>query len=539
MARGKRQKVDDGGEEHALAVFQEGMVRCVVAAKGAKQPGSVPGFCNAKMRVNRDVSVLAVAAAAMERNEREPGLPLMKCIDAFTSSGILGLRWCVESAVLSGCELAVTMNDLSKDCAALATHNALANLSDEHSLDPKAVEPWGDSNRLVELKIPGTTRGTTHVTVKPAGVALHDQPHDFIHLDPFGSAAPHLDAAVSRAPHLGVVAVTATDTAALWGIYPAVARRHYGAELDVGDNLGDGVNNLGGAAGQARRPPWFRELGVRVLLGAMARAAARHDRGIVPLSCLASDHFVQVCVRVQRGAAAADRSCSDDAVGAFWHCDVCDVAACGGWGGDGGGGERGGGGGGEVGGSNPGGGGGGVSEGAARSSSRPCAHARSLGPGWLGPLGDVDFLRRMERLAETSTRLARDRRSSAFASSSGVRVNPKPNPNPGAHEPLAEGVHPRTLKLIRRLIEEARGPPLFRNASRYTGAGVDPPPMDAVVDALRDAGYARSSRTHFDAAGVRTDAPPEEIRRIVSEVAARRVGERWRRASEREGSPGE
>ena len=527
MARGKRQKVDDGGEENALAVFQEGMVRCVVAAKGAKQPGSVPGFCNSKMRVNRDLSVLAVAAAAMERNEREPGLPLMKCIDAFTSSGILGLRWCVESAVLSGCELAVTMNDLSKDCAALATHNALANLSDEHSLDPKAVEPWGDSNRLVELKIPGTTRGTIHVTVKPAGVALHDQPHDFIHLDPFGSAAPHLDAAVSRAPHLGVVAVTATDTAALWGIYPAVARRHYGAELDVGEvgKVGKVGDNLGGAAGQARRPPWFRELGVRVLLGAMARAAARHDRGIVPLSCLASDHFVQVCVRLQRGAAAADRSCSDQSIGAFWHCDVCDVAACGGgkWGGWGGG---------EVGGLIPGWGGGGI-EGAAshRGGSRPCAHAISLGPGWLGPLGDVDFLRRMERLADESTRLARDRRRKGLGLGVGLTC-------PGARED-AEGTHPRTLKLIRRLIEEVRGPPLFRNVSRYTGGVVDPPPMDLVVDALRDAGYAGSSRTHFDAAGVRTDAPPEEIRRIVREAAARRVGERSRRASEREGSPGE
>ena len=515
MARGKRQKVDDG-EENALAVFQEGMVRCVVAAKGAKQPGSVPGFCNAKMRVNRDMSVLSLACVAMARNEREPGLPLMKCIDAFTSSGILGLRWSVESAVLSGCELAVTMNDLSKDCAALATHNALANLSDGHSLDPKAVEPWGDSNPIDALKIPGTTQGTTHVTVKPAGVALHEQPHDFIHLDPFGSAAPHLDASMSRAPHLGVVAVTATDTAALWGIYPAVARRHYGAELEVGDGEAQN-NNLGGAAGQARRPPWFRELGVRVLLGAMARAAARHDRGIVPLSCLASDHFVQVCVRVQRGAAAADRSCSDDAIGAFWHCDVCDLTACGG-------GRCVTGGGGEVGGSIPGGGGGG----------RPCAHARSLGPGWLGPIGDVDFLRRMERLAEKSTALARDRRE-AFASSG---ASPRGGAPGGAYEG-AEGVHPRTLKLIRRLIEEVRGPPLFRNVSRYTGGGVDPPPMDLVVDALRDAGYVGSSRTHFDAAGVRTDASPEELRRIVSEVAARRVGERSRRASEREGSPGE
>ena len=107
-----------------------------------------------------------------------------------------------------------------------------------------------------------------------------------------------------------------------------------------------------------------------------------------------------------RGAAAADSSCSDDAIGAFWHCDVCDVGLCGGvgWGGGGGGG------GGEVGGSIPGG-----VEGASsrRGGSRPCAHAHSLGPGWLGPLGDVDFLRRMARLAEKSTQLARigERRS--------------------------------------------------------------------------------------------------------------------------------
>jgi tRNA G26 N,N-dimethylase Trm1 len=115
MARGKRQKTDDG-EEETLVVFQEGMVRCVVAAKGAKQPGSVPGFCNVKMKVNRDVSMCAVAAAAMERTEREPSLPPMKCIDAFTSSGILGLRWAVESTKVSECNLEITLNDLAEEC---------------------------------------------------------------------------------------------------------------------------------------------------------------------------------------------------------------------------------------------------------------------------------------------------------------------------------------------------------------------------------------------------------------------------------------
>jgi tRNA G26 N,N-dimethylase Trm1 len=70
----------------------------------------------------------------------------------------------------------------------------------------------------------------------------------------------NLDAALARAPHGSYLSVTSTDTAALYGIYPAVARRHYGAETG------------GGGAGNPARPPWFKELGVRILLGALTKA---------------------------------------------------------------------------------------------------------------------------------------------------------------------------------------------------------------------------------------------------------------------------
>ena len=479
MARGKRQKTDDG-EEETLVVFQEGMVRCVVAAKGAKQPGSVPGFCNVKMKVNRDVSVCAVAAAAMERTEREPSLPPMKCIDAFTSSGILGLQWAVESTKVSECNLEVTLNDLAEECCSMAMHNAVGNsqpgdISKPPQVDPSKVTPCRDFSSLNKMvpKARNFYHANVHVTRKPAGSVLHDEPYDFIHLDPFGSAAPHLDAAMSRAPHLSVVSITATDTAALWGIYPAVARRRYGAVTAVETTDADGLS-VGVAS---RRPPWFRELGVRVLLGAIARAAARHDRGIAPLCSLVSDHFVQVTVRVSRGAAAADRSSSDEAIGRFWHCEVCDVAACGGL-------------------------------------ERPCAHAHSLGPGWLGPLGEMGFLRRMQLAAKWSIDYAKIMK--------GFVTEPK-----SAYRDAIEGVSGKTLKLIDRLIAEVDGPPLYRVVSRYSAPGMDPPPMDDVLEALVQGGW-RGTRTHLDASGIRTDATPEEIRRIVGEVAARRAGERSR-----------
>ena len=356
-------------------------------------------------------------------------------------------------------------------------HNAVGNSWAEYStsppgVDPSKVTPWRDSsspNKTVPHR--DGFEANVHVTRKPAGSALHEQPYDFIHLDPFGSAAPHLDAAVSRAPHLGVVSITATDTAALWGIYPAVARRRYGAvtAVETSDGCSAGV--------ASRRPPWFRELGVRVLLGAIARAAARHDRGIAPLCSLVSDHFVQVTVRVSRGAAAADRSSSDEAIGRFWHCEVCDVAACGGL-------------------------------------ERPCAHAHSLGPGWLGPFGEMGFLRRMQLAAKRSIDYAKNMK--------GFVTEPK-----SAYRDAIEGVSGKTLKLIDRLIAEVDGPPLYRVVSRYSAPGMDPPPMDDVLEALVQGGW-RGTRTHLDASGIRTDATPEEIRRIVGEVAARRAGERSR-----------
>ena len=73
------------------------------------------------------------------------------------------------------------------------------------------------------------------------------------------------------------------------------------------------------------------------------------------------------------------------------------------------------------------------------------------------------------------------------------------------------------MKLIDRLVEEVSGPPLFRVATRYADKAGGPPPVDELIAALVTAGY-RACRTHFDPAGVRTDAPPSEMRRAVAEI---------------------
>ena len=280
MARGKKRARADGGDASgapipapALTVVEEGSVRCVASSLAASAPGSAPGFFNPKMRVNRDMSVAAVAAAA---EFHPPDLFPMRCLDAFASSGVLALRWAAEC----GAPLRIVVNDASDVCASMADENARAFASaaagdaaedprpENVSLDIPAQNTPDDEDVpqpppiFPTRDLPGT-RSTLAVHRRRADALLHDagERFHFVHLDPFGSVAPHLDAALARAPHGSILSLTATDTAALYGVYPGVARRRYRAETQP-------------------RPPWFRELGVRILVAAIAAAAARHERGV-------------------------------------------------------------------------------------------------------------------------------------------------------------------------------------------------------------------------------------------------------------------
>ena len=266
----------------------------------------------------------------------------------------------------------------------------------------------------------------------------------------------------------------ATDVSCLYGACPDVARRRYGAEVGHRGGRNAADSNSSGSVG--RRPAWFKELGVRVLIAAVARAAARHERGIeVLLSCAPKEaHFAWVVVRVRRGAAAADAAAAR--IETMWHCGAC---AAFGVGDDGDGDdvngrawtcecERAGAGAGER-----------IGFGIAP---RPT----KLGPAWSGALASAAFASKMlER---------------AVAGDGACRVEPA------------------TTSLLRRLAREASDAAdvaLFRSVDacvdRATG---EHPNVDALVDALRREGRV-ASRTHFDARGVKTDASGEELRCVL------------------------
>jgi len=200
-------------------------------------------FYNPSMELNRDSSLLVV------QNVLDHSDFSLDLLDGLAASGIRGIRFCSE---LKG-DFSVVINDISPSAFELIKKNIEFN-----ECSNKAVGSNVSFHELVAKR------------------SFH-----YIDVDPFGSPIGFLDGAVRALKHGGVLAVTATDTACLCGVFPKVCLRRY--------------------ASKTQRSPMMHESGLRILLGVMARCAASHDKGIVPLLSYYSDHYFRLYVKVFSG----------------------------------------------------------------------------------------------------------------------------------------------------------------------------------------------------------------------------------------------
>jgi len=203
-------------------------------------------FYNPAMAVARDISVLVVRALASR--------PL-RVLDGLAAAGALGLRIAREG----GANVEVVLNDKNPRAAALVRRN----------IERNAI-------------------GNARVVSEDLNGHLATHHYDIVELDPFGSPVPFLDAALLSAHRGSVLAVTATDTAVLTGAKPEAAWRRYLARV--------------------RHTDAYAEVGVRVLLGYIARIAARFDKAVELLLAYAAGHFVKVHLRISEGAGRTDNA---------------------------------------------------------------------------------------------------------------------------------------------------------------------------------------------------------------------------------------
>ena len=242
-----------------------------------------------------------------------------------------------------------------------------------------------------------------------------DKRFDFVDVDPFGTPVGQLQGAINATSDGGFLSVTATDTAVLCGVYPKVARRRYGATP---------LNNS-----------FNHETAIRLLAGAVAKAAASLDTGARPVAAHSTRHYVRLYFSIETGATRGDSALSN--LGHITWCPWC----------------------------------GNVTQAPEpRSACEKCGKkARPAGPIWVGPLTDVDLLRRAKRAAEEMELMKAAATLSALL---GV-----------------DGFPPWSFS-----IEDV--------CSRL---GVATVPESAVYRYLRESGYD-AMRTPFESSGVKTDA---------------------------------
>ncbi len=124
---------------------------------------------------------------------------------------------------------------------------------------------------------------------------------DYIDLDPFGSPNPFLSAAIARISREGIIAITATDTAALSGTYPKVTKRKYWAK--------------------PLRNYLMHEIGLRILIRKIQLQGIQFDKALIPVLSYHKDHYFRIYFKNEKGKVKCDELLSHHKY--FLHCDKC------------------------------------------------------------------------------------------------------------------------------------------------------------------------------------------------------------------------
>lgn len=235
---------------------------------GKGPPELFPAFFNPRGKAVRDVSVLAFEGFA----KKAPSPSVLA--DALSGVGGRSLRVATECPGVS----VVRANDLN----------------------PMAIQAASLAAQLNGCE--GKVRFTTlDANLFLAQQSSPDVRPNIIDIDPFGTPAPFVESALRALADGGLLAVTATDTAVLSGLYPDVAYRKYGA--------------------LALRTDYGRESMLRILLGFVARRALVYDMVVEPLLCHSDQHYARTYCRVEISPSKANESLVE--IGHLLHCFKC------------------------------------------------------------------------------------------------------------------------------------------------------------------------------------------------------------------------
>ncbi|KAL6862701.1 RNA methyltransferase tRNA(m5U54)methyltransferase [Amphichorda felina] len=219
--------------------------------------------------------------------------PSFKILDALSASGLRALRYAHEIPFVTS----VTANDLSASAAesikANVAHNGLEDKIQVTNDDALAVMYRSIAESLSKSDRPGQPNRSNK--------------WDVVDLDPYGTGAPFFDAAVQAVrDDGGLLCITCTDSA-IW----------------AGHSWCEKAFSLYG--GTPVKGMHSHEVGLRLILHAIASSAARYGLDIEPLLSLSIDFYIKVFVKVTRSPQAVKFHGSKTML--VYSCD----SGCGAW----------------------------------------------------------------------------------------------------------------------------------------------------------------------------------------------------------------
>ncbi len=220
----------------------------------------MPVFFNPIMKSNRNISILLLNS--IENEQMNLALPL-------AGSGIRAIRFLKE--LKKGKINHIFVNDNNPKFKKTLTNNLTFNKQ-----STKKVSIFNEDASLFLLN-------QTEDKKKPEKYCGY---FDYIDIDPFGTPNPFLSAAIARLCRNGVLAITATDTAALSGTYPKVTKRKYWAT--------------------SQKNWMMHELGLRILIRKVQLIGMQFDKALIPVLAYHKDHYFRIYFQNKKGKTNCD-----------------------------------------------------------------------------------------------------------------------------------------------------------------------------------------------------------------------------------------
>jgi tRNA (guanine26-N2/guanine27-N2)-dimethyltransferase len=233
----------------------------------AKVPSKTPAFFNPAAKLNRDLSILVYSAFAASSRKKT-------FADSFAGIGARALRVAVEVPEVEE----VYCNDIN--CVAIEAAKEAARLNSVTGRCHFSID------EVCKFLLKGDEEGNRY---------------SIVDLDPFGTPAKHVDCVLRSVLDGGLVSITATDTAVLWGVYPKVCQRRY---------YGRPLNNSYG-----------NETAIRLLLSLTALTASRLEIAIKPVFVHTVKHYLRVYAKMSLSSSQANDVY--DSIGYVMHCFQC------------------------------------------------------------------------------------------------------------------------------------------------------------------------------------------------------------------------